>query len=531
MELKRKTPKRFDRRARSKIAIGAVAVSVIAVVVAVFANLALVDYSRTHDVRFDLTAGKRHQLSDATVELVRRVDSPVDVYVTFGLDEAIRKAALPAVGAQRPDSGIVQQVYQPLLAYLAARITDVANECRLLNSKFRYRVLDATSDFDTHREWTRILGIGKQDLVNRVIFHNPETRTQKSFSFYELFLLDLGGPMPGQPRRLPLERGDFLEAAFSIGLNSVISQERRIAYFTQGHQEVELPAVESVLKGEGYEVRLANPSARGVIPNDADLLVIGGGGSPWAAHALRGVAAFLERGGRLLLLQGGFCREPFQPILEPFGVTYQQFQLGHATAHRRGQTAYYLYGWDFLGPEKKVTPHSVVSRLIEDKSPLYWGFTRPYTLLDDRDREAVRRDVLAHVGSDGHAVPYRFDGRSLRQRPDLGVKNGDQPFMLALERTTQAEKPARVIACGSDQWLGERELQHTYHLGNLDLLRNSVHWLTDSNQPMTATPRRFRGHTVNLSHGDADSFRFLSLVLIPVSILLCGLIVLVIRRR
>jgi hypothetical protein len=103
--------------------------------------------------------------------------------------------------------------------------------------------------------------------------------------------------------------------------------------------------------------------------------------------------------------------------------------------------------------------------------------------------------------------------------------------MLALERKSKEGKPTRIVACGSDQWLGERELQHTYHLGNLDLLRNSINWLTDARQPMTATARRFRGHTVNLTHGGRKTFRLLSLLLMPASILLIGLIVLLIRRR
>ena len=531
MELKPTKSRQFDRRARSRIALGVVAVSGIAIIVAVLCNIALLEYSGQNDVRFDLTASKRHTLTDATIELVRGLESPIDAYVTFGIDGAIQQAALPAVGARQPDSGILDRVYQPLLNYLAARVTDVANECRLLNPRFRYRVLNASADFDTPQEWATKLGIAKSDLVNRVIFHNPSTGTQKSFSFYEIFRLDLGGPMASQPRRLPLERGDFLEAVFTMGLTNVMSRERRIAYITQGHEEMQVPAVESVLKGEGFVVRITNPSATGVIPKDADLLVVAGGGSPWVPHALKGVNNFVNRGGRLLLLQGKHCRESFQAVLEPCGVASERYQLGHASSHRRGQTAYDLYGWDFLGPMNETGPHTIVARLIEARNPLRWGFARPYNLLADRDREVVEVKILAHIGTDGHAVPFRFDGRTQRQRPDLGIRNGDAPFMLAIEKKSTDGKPGRIVACGSDQWLGERELQHAYNLGNLDLLRNSINWLTDGRGPMNATPRQFRGHTVNLSHGDSASLRFLSLLLMPVSILLTGLIVVLMRRR
>lgn len=532
MELKNQEGRLFDRTARSRIALGVLVVSVVAVVVAVLANVALTDYSKTHDVRFDLTAQNRHELTEATVELVRGLKSPVEVYVTYGVDASINRAARADTFSNRPDSGILDRIYLPLLDYLAARITDVANECRLLNSNFKYRVSNASRDFDTPREWARRFGVDGKDIINRVVFFNPETQAQKSFSFYEIFKIDLGGPMANQPRRMPMERGDFIEAVVTLGLKTVVHQERRIAYVTRGHKETELPALDVILKGEGFDVRLTNPSSTGVVPRDCDVLVIAGGGDPWTPHALKGVQNYLNGGGRVLLLQGRECREFFQPVLEPFGVRSRRFQTGHATAHPRGAGPYDLYGWDFLGPMKKSRqPHRIVSRLVKDRNPLHFGFVRPYELLVDFDREAVERRVLAHVGSDGHAVPFRFDGRTNRQRTDLGIENGDAPFMLALERQQAGLPPSRIVACGGDQWMGERELLHDYNLGNLDLLRNSINWLTDSGDTMSGTPRQFRGHRVQLDQGDARTFRLMTVGLLPVAILLVGLIVFLIRRR
>jgi hypothetical protein len=137
---------------------------------------------------------------------------------------------------------------------------------------------------------------------------------------------------------------------------------------------------------------------------------------------------------------------------------------------------------------------------------------------------------LARSGEGGFAMPWAFDGRNWRQAPEQGIKRGNFPVMLSTT-TKQALGEGKLVVSGSDSWLKNSSLSYRTEVGNRDLFMHTIYWLTDTENLILGTPRRFRGSIVQLDGGREQSFKYLTVAIIPGLIFLCGALVFFMRRR
>ena len=525
----------FDRRKKSMIAANVIVVSMLAVILAVFLNYGLFRLGADHDLRLDFTRHRAFSLEDATKSLLREIEAPVDVYVVYGIDEKMRQAARPDLAATRPDSGLLERHYRPRVADMALRLQSTLEEARQYCPFLRVHVADADQNVDAPRDWARKLGLGKGQLVNHLVIVDPRADRKKSFSFYQLFQVDLGGPDPTRGHVKPRVEGDFVEQYLLFGLKAMTrSEEKTVVYFASGHQEIEVRTVTSVLSGDDFEVRAANLGLTPRMPPDCDLLMIVSPAREWRPEALEALVEYVERGGRVLLTQGRYNREAFAPLLERFGVEYLRVQVGHPTNHVQQRGKFHLYGLDLFRPPKGRPPHPITEPSVRDGLPVYLGFSRAYRLLPDYERDRITRGWLARTGESAELVPWVFDGRDWRQaRERPAPQPGDYPMMLALE--IRPERPVepdagRMVLCGSDEWLSSDALTRGFNVANMDVLLNSVYWLTDKETLITGTPRTFRGALARLDDDEHRKFRALAVWALPILILLVGLLVALVRR-
>ncbi|MCA9320626.1 MAG: hypothetical protein KDB53_07820, partial [Planctomycetes bacterium] len=121
-------PVGFGRGARSRIAANVILASVLAVVFAVFVNYFVAQLGDDHDLRLDMTREKRSELDPTTKELIRSIETPIDCYLVFGMDDTLRRAARMTPDARTPDTGLVQGEYRPFLANLAEQVRFLLEE-------------------------------------------------------------------------------------------------------------------------------------------------------------------------------------------------------------------------------------------------------------------------------------------------------------------------------------------------------------------------------------------------------------------
>jgi hypothetical protein len=522
----------FGRRVRLVIAANVVVLSILAVVLVVLVNVFTAELTQDEDVRFDFTRERTHSLDAGTKSYVRHIEHDVEVYVVWGEDEILRRAARADVSSPQHDSGIMERIYLPFVSSMAARIGGCVSEAARLNGRLKLRMADTRRSVEEPREWAKRLGISGTELVNRLVVYDVETKRRRSLTFYELFQCDLGGPRPNQTRAYPKSWGDVVEEGFLYSLRGVATRAAKKIYVVEGHKELDSTPLAAVLQSDGFEVAKLQIESAGRIPEDAGALVITSPEAEWPRASRDIVQRWVAEGGRLFLTQGARCREPFATLTETFGATLLQVQLGHPTAYMQNLGRYALFGWDFARPAANQGAHAIVRPLAEAKQPLFLGFTRAYELTADYDQGAVERTVVLRSGDGADAVPYADDDGQIRQHHERGTRNGDFPIMLAAERRAAAGvKPGRIVALATDDALDMSALAASANLGNGDLVRSVVHWLTDSQDFVATKARSLRGVVAPMDPGRYATFTWITVGVAPALVLVCGLLVFAIRRR
>ncbi|HGY90529.1 MAG TPA: hypothetical protein ENK43_05090 [Planctomycetes bacterium] len=524
----------FGREARSRIAANVLLVSALAILLAVFVNYFTAALGEKRDVRLDLTRDQRSELQDGTKKLLRNLPRPIECYLVWGIDDAMRKAAVPVVGGRTPDSGIIQNVYRPLVTNLAQQVRFLLDEAAIINSDLKIYEACADREVDLPNRWARDLDLGANRLLNHLVIFDRETRAKRTYSLYKLFDMDLGGPDPTRGRRRPIVKGDFIETYLVAGLKAVSEGRPRVAGMSGGHAELPLFTVRQLLKSWNTEVRDVDIDRASAQLDDLDLLIVASPEREWSDDAKARLRKYVDGGGRLLITQGARCREYFLDLLEPAGVKPMPAQVASATQSVSSRGVYHLYGYELLRPKPGEPAHPITATAVRDGLPIELGFSRAYEMLKDWDRSRILRKVLLRSGPGASTMPWIFDGKDWRQAEERGTLNGDFPLAVAIEFTTSnATKKARgrVLVFGSDEWLDEGPLLRGFNLANLDILANSVDWLTGREKMILGTPRSFRGNLARLDQDTFRTFRWLAIGIIPVMVLLVGCLVFLLRRR
>ena len=522
----------FDQGVKSKIAANVTIVSVLAVLVVVFLNFAIYRLSKKKDLRFDITASKRLALERETRDFARRIEDPVKVYLVYGIDGPMRESAKKSLADRSFDTGYVDKFYRPLLARMVGGFNLIMNEVSALNPKIQARLVNSETERDEPVSLQRQLGMGPGQMLNHVVFYNTRTRAKKVISLYQFFEMSLGGPDPTLGFVAPTVSGDRIESRIVIGLRAVMKRDSKRVYVAGGHGERPLRGVTDTLRNDNYDLRpldLINDNQK--IPADCDLLLIFSPKRAWPKSALDELARFFESGGSIFLAQGMDSQEHFSSLLERLGVEMMPVQIGHPTLNVTRKGLYYLYGSDLLRPMGN-TAHTITAGTIREGLPLELGFSRAYKLLQDYERDRITRHVLARSTPNSTAMPWILDGKVWRQAPERGTSKGDFPLLLALELSqSDGSASGKMVVAGGDEWLKEGALKRRIAAANLDVLMNSVYWLTETDQLIMATPRKFRGELADLSGGKEKSFMYLTVAIIPGLILMTGALVFFWRRR
>ena len=118
------------------------------------------------------------------------------------------------------------------------------------------------------------------------------------------------------------------ENAITNALRKVLKGERQKVYFLAGHGERDLSdakpggfqVAKKALDNEGYDVESLNLLSRGAVPEDAALVIVAGPKKPLLSTEMQAMKAYLEKGGRLLIMLEAFEDGGLQGFLAGYGV-------------------------------------------------------------------------------------------------------------------------------------------------------------------------------------------------------------------
>ncbi len=478
-------------------ATGSVAV-VLVVALAVMANW----IAARKWVRSDWTSSSLYTLSEKTNAIVRDLAEPVQVVVFM-----------------TPSSPLFPQVKELLSRYEA------------LSSQLTVDYIDPDREPIKTKSLAEKFGIS---VANTVVFAAGD-RT-KYVSSDQMAEYDYSGMQYGQPASMKAFKG---EEQFTAAILSLVAPDVPKVYFVSGHGEAGLePAVDATapslatlkeaLKRENM-VAEQTVILSGDIPADADALVIAGPTQPYTDHELTALAAYLDRGGRLMV-----CLDP---LIEPTG-SMRPTRLEAFLAERGIDVRDDLV----VDPSRKLPFYDLSAVYLTDfpEHPVTQGLTDVAVLfLVARSLAATvdgEAQVVVETSSEGwgetdlagllQGVPVERGDRDNASPAGVGVAVETAADPAATTADGVPAPAARILAFGDSDFMADGQIGNA---GNLTLALNSLNWLVARDHAVGVPPRAVEQVSLYLTDSQMGTIFLLTLVGLPGAAIVAGIFVW--RRR
>lgn len=420
--------------------------------------------------RLDLTRDRSHSLSEVSLTLLKEVNQPLSMTVFY-----------PEGSAER------QRAREFLEMYTHA------------NPRISYRFLDPEKD--------------------------PVRADEAGYRRYGNILLEYEG------RRQLAESPE--EEAVSEALRRVLQKERKIIYFLSGHGERTSPRERrgfkvalKALQNEGYETRELNLLTEAEVPKDAAVVLIAAPKKDLLPQEVAALRAYLDRGGRILLLLEPYDDAGLKDFLANYGISLDQgivLEYNQLTQDRA-----------ILSPiVSQYPPH----RITQDFT-LYTIFPgpRPLTLKEEVKGATLTTLVVTSPSS------WRKLGKDWQkeQKPLFDEKQDQKgPFTIAVlaelkkeEKGGPAEakegaRPAYLAVFGDADFAADEFFNQ---LGNGDLFLNTVNFLAAEEKQIIIRKSAKKIEPLTLTAWKILAIFGVSVVLLPL-VMLGGGVAAYVRRR
>ena len=455
----------------------AVLLIVIALGVAVLANAVSLRYN----ARWDLTENKRHSLSPQTVKLLQALKGPVEVIGFFRSDTPGKRTAEDLLKQYAQASG----------------------------GKFTFRMEDP----DRSPGLARRYGV---ESYGTLVIQSGE-KSEKVL--------------------------DAEEERLTNALVKVTRAGNPVVYFVKGHGERDISSAERVgmsqakeqLEKANYTVKDLELARTGKIPADAAVVVIPGPKTDLLPPELGALDEYMAQGGRVLVMADPLQADGLAKYMEKYGITLGQDLVVEPSPIGR------LLG---VGPEvplvmqyeqhaitkdmakvmtgfpltrsvspAQTPPKGVTVTPLARTSPEAWGETN---LAGLKRGEPASRDAKDTPGP----VPVLA---AVTIEPAPGAKAAGQA------EADESKKPkGRLVVLGTSTLASNQALGFQ---GNRDLFLNIVAWLAGQEDEIAVRPKDPRLNPIVATEAQKNAILWLSMVVLPGAVMVCGIALLVRRRR
>ena len=432
--------------------------------------------SYRHYVRADWTSSKIYSLSDKTKNVLK------------GIKEEVRVVVL-----MTPTTPLFTETKELLSRYEAV--------CPKLKVEF----IDPERDPLRTKQLAQEFGVS---AANTVVFA-AEGR-KKYVTSDQLADYDYSGMQMGQPPKLKGFKG---EEQFTSAVLGVVSAKVPKVYFVTGHGERDpdsaaedgLSQLKELLKRDNLEVAKATLLS-GSAPADCDLLVIAGPRTPFTDAEKSALAAYLEKGGRALVLLDpvlGAQQRPsgLEEFVKGFGVQvnsdlvidparklpYFDLSAVYVTDFRSHPAVAGLQGLAVLLPVARsvttTTAPGATSTILLTTSDKGWGETDLDRLLKNGQAEKDAKDTPGPV-----------------------------PLGVAAQSEKDKDGGWRLVVFGNSAFAANAQVANA---GNVNLGLNAINWLAKQEQALGIAPRSPEQVQLFLSAKQMRTIFLISLVGLP----------------
>jgi ABC-type uncharacterized transport system involved in gliding motility auxiliary subunit len=466
----------------------------------ILALLAILNYfGWKYYKRFDWTGSKIYSLSEKSREVLKQLHGDVEVVMLMSPEQQ-------------------RNVYEPtrelLERYAAA------------SPHIHLQVVDPEKNAAQAQQLARRYSV----TTAGVVFATAKDRRVVDGS--ELADFDYSGMQMGQQPEMTGYKG---EEQFTSALLQLADGRKPKALFTTGHGERALDDpgprglsdARELLGRDNFEIDEWASIGKTAVPDKTDLVVIAGPTSTFLPPELAALTAYVQTGGRLLIL--------LDPTLSGSAVVdtgLEGWLAAYGVKVDKDIVVDPANPMPFYGSEtlfvRDYADHPITKALRSGKVPVIVSLARSVDKGPAPVGATAEVTELLHTSSDGwgetdlaHLDQVTKDARDVPGPASLGVAVTVKPAAGA--------RQARLVVFGDSDFAAKQLVEA--NVGNSILLVNSLNWLVERESLLGIPPRKTEQVHLSMSQGELRMLYFLALLLLPGLAVSAGIWVYFRRRR
>lgn len=313
------------------------------------------------------------------------------------------------------------------------------------------------------------------------------------------------------------------EGALTSAIDYVISEDLPKIYTLTGHGESTLAATFSdAIEQENIDTAQLSLLSLEAVPEDADCVLIYAPQSDIASEELEMLRAYLQSGGKLMLitdpLQDGSTLTNLEALMADYGVSANQGIV------IEGSQNYYAFGYPYnLLPD--YGSHDITSPLSTGGYYVLLSVAQGLTVSDTLP-EGIEVTELLTTSEDAYSKPAGYDLTTYdKEEGDI-----DGPFALAVA-IEDSNTGSNIVWISSGGLLDESANTQVSG-GNLDLFLNSLSWMVETEDSgISIHAKSLSMEYLTIDSAAASSLTVLFVGIIPVAYLAVGIFIFVRRKR
>lgn len=318
--------------------------------------------------------------------------------------------------------------------------------------------------------------------------------------------------------------GEFRgESAVTGAVGYVTSKDLPVMYILQGHGETALSSdMSAAVANENITVKELSLLTETEVPKDCSVLLISGPKNDLAPLECDALRAYLERGGKLMLLtdfvKGGLPN--LQNLMENYGVSY------HNGVVLEGNSKYCAWDYSYyLLPD--IGTHTITSPLISNGYSIILPVASGLTVQENL-REGLTVDALLNTSDTAYCKPAGTAMTTYDK--EEGDENGPFSIGAAISEPLENGGETQIVWYTSSQLLDDT-VNSWVGGANRDLFLNSLGWMNAQETAISIRGKSLAESYLTVPNGTAGLLSAVLIVLIPLAVLAVGVVIVIRRKR
>ena len=321
------------------------------------------------------------------------------------------------------------------------------------------------------------------------------------------------------------------ERDISTALVKLIRPEKKV-YFTQGHGERSLDSfdqgdfsqIKQSLERDNFSTATLNLVSTRAVPDDAAEVIIGGPTSRFVPEELDALRAYLDGGGKLMLMVGPGSEADFNDLLSKYGVSVDT------------KTVVIDPGQPYLNDVRvPVVVNYGTHDITKDLRNVGTLYPLP-SVINIPSSASGDTTVVALAKSSDQSWGNTNTSQVVKQDSD---PKGPLPLAVAIQANAPGAAPAsgstasststdsgsggaRIVVVGTPNFVANRFIPPNVPSGNAELFLDSANWLAQEDNLISIRAPETVSRTMLLTGPQLNLLRFSSWIFLPLAVLAAG---------